>query len=89
MVSTRAWKTSVCLAVCKDLTFGLHFNQSLENVSLPGSLQRLDFWPSLQPEPGECHFARQFAKLDFWPGVLQPEPGACHFARQFAKLEFW
>ena len=67
MVSTRAWKTSLCLAVCKDLTFGLQF----------------------QPEAGERHFARQFAKLDFWQVGLQPEPGECHFARQLAKLDFW
>ena len=87
MISTRAWRTSLCPAVCKAWLLA-NFNQSLENVTLPGSLQSLTFGASFQPEPGERHFARQFAKLDFWLW-FQPEPGERHFARQFAKLDFW
>ena len=63
-----------------SLTFYCEFNQRVENVTLPSSLQSLTFGDSFLPEPGEHDFARQIAKLDFWL-LLQPEPGECHLAR--------
>ena len=96
-ISTRAWRTSLCRT---GLTFGDNFDQSLEIVTLPDSLQsltfgdnfdqslknvslpdRLDLWWQFRPEPGDCHFAGQFAKLDLW-WQFRPEPEERLFARQ-------
>ena len=60
------------------------FNQSLERVTLPSSLQSwsLDF--DIQPKPGAGDLAIESSKLEFWREI-QPKPGAGDLAIESSK----
>ena len=46
-----------------SLTFGNGFNQSLQGVTLPGSLQELDIWREVRPELAGSDTAKQSLEL--------------------------
>ena len=78
----------------QSLTFGFDFNQSLEGIQLPTSLQtsatrqpaQFDLRRQLRPELGGHPTAQQPAEFDAWRKV-QPELGGHPTTRQPAEFD--
>ena len=88
LLEKKAVSDVAALNETMSLTFGFHFNQSLDGIQLPSSLQSLTFGNQFNRSLDGIHLPSNLQSFDVWL-LLRPELGWHPITQQPAEFDVW